>query len=358
MKFSELMLDMATGDASIYDAYIQEAIGKINVSHAYFEAACKISELPEDEADFSIIQEAAEAGLPTDKAGSAGLADEAVVQELGAFFDLLVASAKKVQENINKSFGSLTGVGKGLNVELNMTNFRESFAKPLASAIVAKRGKSVAAGIRRGSLNAIELGSMKCLSIVNVKKLAKSYTQGITRFASAFGVSIGEVFNDPLVKHYTGNAAKITASVNLHDISNNIADGTGQIIDKKETSEHGNEYVTNVSKRDLVQLIECVYVVKRVTDELVQSIGKASVKSNVMNTITNAIRGTSDVTDKKGFKIKKSISSSIRDIDENIRFVTPKMADVVDNLVTGYGDSVYAIQKTIFGGEVPLPSKD
>jgi len=35
-KYKELMLDVGCGDASEYDAYIEQAIGKINVSNAIF----------------------------------------------------------------------------------------------------------------------------------------------------------------------------------------------------------------------------------------------------------------------------------------------------------------------------------
>ena len=44
MKVSDLMLDLATGDSSVHDAFIQEAAGKVAVSNAIFQAAYKISE--------------------------------------------------------------------------------------------------------------------------------------------------------------------------------------------------------------------------------------------------------------------------------------------------------------------------
>ena len=62
-KYTELMLDIACGDASDEDAYIEQAIGKINVSNAIFALESKIAELPEGE-EFMCVQEAADAGLP------------------------------------------------------------------------------------------------------------------------------------------------------------------------------------------------------------------------------------------------------------------------------------------------------
>ena len=60
MKFSDLMLDFETGDASFEDMYVQEAVGKINVASAIFDNEYRIAETPEG-MNASYIQEAAEA---------------------------------------------------------------------------------------------------------------------------------------------------------------------------------------------------------------------------------------------------------------------------------------------------------
>lgn len=67
MKVSDIMLDLETGDASVHDAYVQEAMGQINVSAAIYDAAEKIASLEPSEMT-EVIQEAAtNAGLPTDR---------------------------------------------------------------------------------------------------------------------------------------------------------------------------------------------------------------------------------------------------------------------------------------------------
>ena len=70
MKLKDLMLDLATGDASSNDPYIAEAAGQVNVASAYFEAASMINELAEND-DLQVVQEVAKAGLPTNEEGSA-----------------------------------------------------------------------------------------------------------------------------------------------------------------------------------------------------------------------------------------------------------------------------------------------
>ena len=110
-KYTELMLDVACGDASEYDAYIEQAIGKINVSNAIFALESKIAELPED-GDFMCIQEAADAGLPANKADATGASCEAVRQQVVAFYDLVLNTAKKVKEACDKDMKLLIAFGK------------------------------------------------------------------------------------------------------------------------------------------------------------------------------------------------------------------------------------------------------
>ena len=111
MKTSDLMLDMSTGTASAEDVNIQEAYHKINVSSGIFEAACNISELEEEEV--KCVQEAAAvAGLPTSKNEAIGAANSAVKEELSAYYDLIVSTAKKLKTTLDKNLKALAAVGK------------------------------------------------------------------------------------------------------------------------------------------------------------------------------------------------------------------------------------------------------
>ena len=348
MKFSDLMLDMATGDASMEDAYIQEAVGKINVSHAFFEASYKISELPEGE-DFMIVQEAADAGLPTDKGESAALANESVVQELGAFYDLIVSTAKKVKQSADKDFKALAGLGKGLGV--SMGDDINTFAQNLANGIINGRGKNAKSSILRGHAGSIELGSRKFLASMYTKKLTKKYAQGMAKYLAAYGISIADAFNNETVKKYVGGAGAIKENGGLHAVATSLSNGTGQIIDKAETTDHGNKYRTNIAAKDIIDLVCCVYIVRIVSDAVIQSAGNKGTKKNAMAAISAAIAGPNG-------KGKKSVSAAAHDIDSTIKYATPKLTnDVVKNIVTGYTDSVYALVEISNGGRAPLPSK-
>ncbi len=353
MKFSELMLDMATGDASEYDAYIAEAVGKINVSHAYFEAAYKISELPEGE-DFMIVQEAAEADLPTDQEGSADLANESVVQELKAFYDLIVATAKKVKQATDKDFKALVGLGKGLGVSIDEGGISE-FASKLASNIVDARGKGVKSSVMRGRAGSIELGSRKFLAPMFMKKSAKNYALGMAKHLSAYGISIKSAFNDPLVSKYAGSGVEASENPTLQTIDSNICSGNGHINVIKITG--GNSYRTNISAKDIVELVESVYVARAISTAVVEAAGNKGTKKNAYALVANAVANASDVTNKKG-KVKRSVSMTAASINENINECKETWVDFVKTtLVTGYSDSVYALVEIANGGRAPLPKK-
>ena len=77
MKYTDLMLDIETGDASVEDVFMQEAYGKIAVASAIFDNEYKISETPEG-FNASYVQEAADAGLPATQDGSKSVANAAV----------------------------------------------------------------------------------------------------------------------------------------------------------------------------------------------------------------------------------------------------------------------------------------
>ena len=64
MLFSDILLDLDTGDASMHDVHVKEAQGKINVASAIFEYAATLAECPENSA---FVQEAAEAAFAKTK---------------------------------------------------------------------------------------------------------------------------------------------------------------------------------------------------------------------------------------------------------------------------------------------------
>ena len=90
MTITELMLDIASGDASEDDVHVQECLGHINISAREFAAAYSISEYPGDLPSI-IVESASKANLPTNKGEAKEVANTAVIQGLSAFYNLMIA---------------------------------------------------------------------------------------------------------------------------------------------------------------------------------------------------------------------------------------------------------------------------
>jgi hypothetical protein len=198
MKFSEIMLDLDTGDASIHDVHAKEALGKVNVSSAIFEYAAKLAELP---ANSSFIQEAADeaeaAGLPTDPAEATGLATEAVAQELIGFYDVVVENAKKVKAAADRDMKAIIGLGKKYGISASAAtsgNFMIAFAKPLAQALV----RDFATNRKFANRIKFKKGIFPDSSLS--EGLIFSYGNCMARLASVFGMNIGDCIEDPTVQ--------------------------------------------------------------------------------------------------------------------------------------------------------------
>lgn len=154
MKFSDLMLDYATGDACPQDAYIQEAMGQINVSKAMYDAAVEIMDLDRDE--ISYIQEAATAaGLPTGRKDALDLAQEAFSRSARGFLNLVKQTNSKLATAADKSWQTICGAAKITRVPSNLRDEDlDKFAYETASRIVQKAdndGTPMSRGFKNGT---------------------------------------------------------------------------------------------------------------------------------------------------------------------------------------------------------------
>lgn len=309
MKISDVMLDMATGDASFNDAYVQECVGKINVSHAFYEAAYKISEL-DGNGDHLIVQEAADAGLPTDPEGAAGVACEAVKQELSAFYDAIVASAKSVRENLAKSDKLARGVGKMVGVSPDGENV-DSFARKVAAEVIS-----------RGSKGKYSIDDKKVLKGKFAVKMADAYESGVSKLLSAYGVSIG------------GESGSVSS---LKELSKRVDFGGKLIKFDKITSKDGH-YTETVRERDIVDNITSLYKIYAFSKEIIDRAGSKSAKKSAMETLASL--WGSDCGGKK-------ITGTIDSINEDIKRWTENLTTIVESIKTGLGDSFYAIMESL-----------
>lgn len=281
IKVSDIMLDLATGDASIHDAYIQEAVGQVKVSAAIYDAATKIASLNDNDRA-QIVQEAADAGLPSDKEGSINLAYEAVERELIGTCRHLYAESAKMTETVEKKtnpYGAVNALAKACGVKKSV-DYTPDYAVELASAVVKNKDIDLSNGERfcKGSV---------------AKKLTKNYIQGVSLVANAFGVDTDEIFNDDAVKSVvaapvTAKAAKKedgTKDCCLSYMTDTLANANKYLSGNEIKSE---DFATKISKSDLAAVITCDFAAIKVAAFIKKRFGENGDKLEKM--ISKAVK--------------------------------------------------------------------
>lgn len=311
-KYTELMLDVACGDASEEDAYIEQAIGKINVSNAIFALESKIAELPED-GEFLCVQEAADAGLPSSKAEATAVSCEAVKQQLVAFYDLINNTAKKVQSACDKDMKLLIAFGKKNGVALG-NNFEE-FVNNLSDKV-----------------SGAKFSDKKFIKGKYAVKLAESYGKGMINLLAAYGLSVET--SDNIISSVVGNPSKAAEVSTVRCIESKLTDGGKALATEKITSK-GSHYTDAPKVKDFVQFANSLYTVLNIAKDVAATTSKNKKA---------AIANMNKCMDNDTLKAKR-ITRSCEGINDDIKKWTANMTTVIDSITTAFGDSVYAINE-------------
>ena len=326
LKVSDLILDMATGDASAEDVHIQEALGRINVSSSIFEAAYNISELPSE--DISFVQEAADkAGLPTDKEGSVGVAVEAVNRELEAYLDLTIATAKKVKGVATKALALLRTAGK-------------KFGVSQSSDFLAEIG-AIASATKEAYPKGIKLdGESGFLKSKYAARMAENYTLGMANILGAYGISIASVFEDKVVstiaspgKQSTNEAEK--PELALRNMRSKLILGGKQLSFDKVLSRNLH-YTDTVNGKDVESFGIAVYTLIAVSDAVAKAASsqKKSAVSKVRQTVANCTSS-------------HRVTRSCEDINDGVKEWSTNLNSLTTNISKGFTDSIYGMTKAI-----------
>ena len=327
MKLSDLILDMNTGDASKHDAYIQEAVGKINVASAYFEVGHKLSQLPVDSnGKYYIVQEAAaEEGLPTTPEGGAALANQSIKESLKAFYDLIVQTAKKVKQAAEKDMKVVIAIGKKYGISATGADFNEQFVKSLVKAITDDKGKK------------LSLGDKKFLKGKYSSQIAECYGIGMVNFLSAYGMSFNE---EGLTENYRPFRSKREVNT-FKDMWKNMSYG-GKLINFDKTVSKERHYTEKVTAGDMEDLFTNIFETMHIAKAVVDVAASASAKKSAMAAV-ETLCGKEDCNNKKVSKTCELINDGIKDWTENLVAIT-------DVIAKAYTDSVYSLTEALTGG--------
>lgn len=371
MKFSEIMLDLDTGDASIHDVHAKEALGKVNVSSAIFEYAAKLAELP---ANSSFIQEAADeaeaAGLPTDPAEATGLATEAVAQELIGFYDVVVENAKKVKAAADRDMKAIIGLGKKYGISASAAtsgNFMIAFAKPLAQALVRDFATN------RKFANRIKFKKGIFPDSSMSEGLIFSYGNCMARLASVFGMNIGDCIEDPTVQEvlsFDGNFIKILKAGVVGIIGDPDAanapktgfnkGGVGDVdaLYKQLLKGSSNFTLRHAGKgqgttvwasvNDIAEMITYTYVARQVSAGIVKA-ASATKKAGAANFIKQLCAAEEQRHSQSDEKKANKISAKFKKIAENVKDWAEDVSKTADSVVKVFSDAVSALGKVATG---------
>ena len=303
MTITELMLDMASGDASEDDVHVQECLGHINISAREFAAAYSISEYPGDLPSI-IVESASKANLPTNKDDAKEVANTAVIQGLSAFYNLMIATAKKVRAATERELRAYIALGKKYGINFDKHNFLTGFLNPLCSA-VEKDGL---------------LGKLNDRSFIKGKyaaRMVENYGKGMANLMSGYGLSIDNVFGDSVVGMIVRNnySGKKTIK-DLRDVESNMSTGGKQLnfdktLDKKT---HYQDYVKIV---DFKMLAISVYALSKISESIIVTLGNASTKKTAMDNIKKLFNESSD-GNRRVVRSVESISDGTKEWSENL----------------------------------------
>lgn len=309
-KLSELMLDMETGDACMEDAYIASAKGKIAVSHAIFEAAYKNYELPDD-GQFVCYVESDQEGIPTESEKAAGTACAAVGQELGAFLDATIETAKKVKSSAEKDLKTLIAVGKKVGVGMS-GDFEKEFATPLGQEICSE--------------GRLTLTADKFMKSKNSCKIAKAYTKGCVYTLAAFGINVDI---PETVKSFVSVDSSAGTVDSLKKVESKLSDGGRAFA----IGEIGTTNTASAS--DIADLALAVYTCANVADAVIKACGSGAKKDAISNINSFCSEGNG------------KISRSHHAINGDIKKYMSNLEKIGSTIASGFTDAVYALMETI-----------
>lgn len=366
IKFSDVLLDLDTGDASMHDVHVKEAMGKINVSSAIFEYAAKLAECPENSA---FVQEAAaaaeESGLPSSPSEGKGLATAAVSQELIGFYDVVVENAKKVKSAADRDMKAIIGLGKKYGISTSAAssgNFMISFAKPLAEALVRDFA------VNRKSKNYIRFAKDIFPKASESEKLIFAYGNAMARLAAVFGISLGECIEDPTVQEVLSIRDGALKAFFVGIVGDKTAANEPRTgFDKGGIPDVGALYkalmkgssVPHVGKvattsgadaEDIAELITYTYVAFQVSKCVVAG-ASAKKKAGATAFINQLMAAEETRHDQSGKGGQKKISKKFDKINENIKGWASAVSGSSDLVVKTFSDAVAALGKIATGAE-------
>lgn len=336
MKVSDIMLDLATGDASVHDAYIQEAMGQVNVSAAIYNAAKQISDCTDSERS-QIVQEAADAGLPSDKEGSIALVYESVQNELLGTCRHLYTEMAKIDERASKPttpYAAMNAMARHLGCDLKLDGSLE-YAMEYAKTMV------------KGDKITLAEGTKYCKGS-SAKKLTSNLIQGVGLILNALCIDTKDFFEKKEIKAIVEAPVSTSCGKDSEGKDNcSLGYMASALSSAKKYVKHNDltekDYTTNPTKEDVAQVMACDTAITKLAGFVKSKLGDYKgeyTEEQIKKTIEKC-------------KKKSKVSSAAEDINEKtdkndakIVELNKQLHTLCSNLIKAFNDSADALITT------------
>lgn len=329
VKVSDVMLDLATGDASQYDAFVQEAVGQVRVSAAYFNAGMNIASLSDSERS-EIVQESAfvDSGLPSDVEGAIELIQEAVSRELVGTCRHLYMEASKIAETADKAtspLGAVNSLAKTCGVKTTLNGTKE-YAEELAKAVVANKDINLK-------------GGAKFLKAGAATKHTKNLIQAMCLISNAFCIDCSSVCEDAVVKSVAPNTLCANCDKEKCSAGGMVSaiKGAGKYLNNAEIKD--SDYTTSITKNDLATTISCNFALAKVAKFIKSKFGEDGQKAEAL--ATKAAKKSCG---------KKSVSGAAAEANEKCESGKNEIVEINENLckltkelIAAFNNSIYSL---------------
>ena len=318
------MLDLATGDASTHDAYIQEAMGQVKVSAAIYDAAEHIATAKDGEID-SVVQEAVTAaGLPVDKEGALELVYESVEHELCGLARQFYTEMAKIDERASKPtspYAAMNAMAKTLGCEMTLDGSLE-YAMEYAKAVSeGKKETKLKSGTRHLKGKAAE-------------KQTGNLIQGACILANALGIDTKSFLESKSIKAVV--PAGLSADCGKDEdgktkCSLSFCASAIKSADKyiKKATFKESDFTTSPTPDDIAKVHACDTAVSKLASFVKSKLGGedgAKIEARIKKACGNCN--------------KKKISDAAKDLNEKNDANVSKIVEVAKNLRTACDEFV------------------
>lgn len=323
VKVSDIMLDLATGDASVHDAYIQEAMGQVKVSAAIYDAAKLIASLDDSERP-QIVQEAANAGLPSDREGAMNLVYESVEHELIGLTHQFYTEMYKLDERATKPttpYAAMNALAKSLGCDKKLDGTLEYAMEYAKTVSEGKKETKLKSGTRH----------LKGKSAV---KQTKNLIQGACILANALGIDTKSFLDSKSIKAVvpdglTTDAGKDEDGKPCCSLTHCVA--AIKTADKflKKAKFNENDFTTSPTPDDIAKVHACDTAVSKLAAFIKSKFGEEG----------NKIEARVKKACKSGCN-KKKISDAAEDLNEKSSANVSKVVEIAKDLRAACDDFV------------------